>query len=374
MPTTTDGLRVLCNRPALVDALAMVSAVVPSRSPAPILLCVRIVAKDGMLTLQATDTEIGLDLHIASVEIDAEGEALLPADKFNQIARVMNDATVKIELDRHAANIVGARSKFKIFGLDPSEFPATSDISQAVLDFEIPAGQLRRMIARSVFAVAADNTRYALAGVLIERKGRGLRFVATDGLRLALAKGDCASPADGDSRVIVPAKGLNVLNRLLDDPEAIVRVLRDRNRLVFEIGDSATLVTTLVEGVYPPFEEVIPKEHDRKAVFDSGELSSAIKRAALFTSEESRVVKFSFSGKQLTLKSQSVDMGEAVIEIEATSFEGQPLDIGFRPQFITDVLRIIECQEVSLEMKAPNKPCVLRAGGDFVYVLMPVNT
>ncbi len=373
MPTATDGLHLICNRPALVEALAMASAVVPSRSPVPVHMCVKLEAVDGTLTLKATDAEIGLDLHLPSVEISSEGEALLPAEKFSQIARAMDDATVKVSLDRHAATIQGAHSTFKIYGHDPAEFPGTADTTQAAPDFQVPAGQLRRMIARTVFSVATDNSRYAISGVLIERKARRLRMVGTDGRRMALVKGDCAAPAEGDSAFIVPAKAMNVLNRLLDDPEAAVRVSRDRNRVVFEIGDSATLVTSLVEGTFPPFEDVIPKEHDREATFDSAELAAAIKRAALLTSEESRAIKFSFDGTTLTLKSHATDMGEAEIVVQATAYKGDKIEIGFMPAFLTDVLRIVESPEVTLEMKASSKPCVLRVGADFLYVVMPVN-
>lgn len=374
MPTATDGLHLICNRPALVEALAMASAVVPTRSPAPVLMCIHLEAADGQLTLRATDTEIGLDLHLSSVEIKSEGEALLPAEKFNQIVRSMDDATIRLDIENKAATLHGARSKFKIFGHEPREFPGTADTEKATPDFEVPAGHLRRMIARSVFAVAADNSRFAINGVLMERKGRRIRLVGTDGRRLALVKGECSAPADGDAAFIVPAKAMNVLNRLLDDPESSVRVSRDGNRVVFEVGDRATLVTSLVEGTFPPFEDVIPKEHDRRATFDAAELSSAIKRAALLTSEESRAIKFCFADKSLTLKSHAVDMGEAEINVEATAYEGEALDIGFSPTLLTDMLRVVECPEVTMEMKASTKPCVMRAGADFLYVVMPTNT
>ncbi|MDA0803144.1 MAG: DNA polymerase III subunit beta [Planctomycetota bacterium] len=371
MTTTTDGLHLICNRPALVEALAMVSAVVPSRSPAPVHMCVKLEASNGTLTLKATDAEIGLDLHLPSVEIKSEGEALLPAEKFSQIVRAMDDATVKLELHRHAATLQGAHSTFKIFGHDPAEFPGTADTTTAVPDFQINAGQLRRMIVRSSFAVATDNTRYAIVGVLFERKGRRLRLVATDGRRMAMVKGDCASPADGDAHFIVPAKTMGVLNRLLDDPETTVRVSRDGNRVVFEVGDSATLVTSLVDGNFPPFEEVIPKDLDRRATFDSSELAGAIKRAALLTNEESRSIKFSFESTTLTLQSHAADMGEAEIIVHASAFEGEPMVVGFMPAFLLDVLRIVESTEITLEMKSSKSPCLIKVGADFLYVLMP---
>jgi DNA polymerase-3 subunit beta len=198
-------------------------------------------------------------------------------------------------------------------------------------------------------------------------------MVATDGRRLAVARGDCSAPADGDSTCIVPAKSLSVLNRLLDDPDASVTVSRDRNRLSIQVGEAATLVSSLVEGTFPPFEDVIPKDHDKRATFDTGEFAAAIRRAALLTSEESKGVRLAFGPGMLRLSSRVPEMGEADIELPIAKYEGDPIEIGFNPVFITDVLKIADVPEVVVELKSPNKPGVVRLGQDFVYVVMPVN-
>ncbi len=371
--TTPDCMKIVCDRTSLVDGLTMASSVVMSRTTVPVLLCVKLSANEGALRLEATDQDIRLSLTLPSVQVHSEGEALLPADKLAQIVRSCDDSTLSIELEKHVACIKGEDSKFRIFGYDPKEFPSDRDHSDMATEFEVSAGALRRMIARTVFATAADNTRYAFNGVLLERKGRKLRMVATDGRRLALVRGDCSGPADGEATCIIPTKALSVLNRLLDDPEASVQVSRDKSRISFTVGESATLVSALIEGSFPPFDDVLPKDHDRRGTFDTAELAGGVKRAALLTNEESRGVRMAFGPKGLVISSRAAEMGDAEIHLPALSWEGEPVEIGFNPGFVTDVLRIADTADVTIELKAPNRPGVIKIGADFTYVIMPVN-
>jgi DNA polymerase-3 subunit beta len=133
------------------------------------------------------------------------------------------------------------------------------------------------------------------------------------------------------------------------------------------------LSSSLIEGAFPPFEDVIPKEHDRRGTFDTAELSAAVKRAALLTNEESKGVRMSFSPERLVLSSRAPEMGDAEIELSPASWEGTAIEVGFNPGYITDMLRIADVPEVTVELKAPNKPGVIKFGNDFTYVLMPVN-
>ena len=155
-----------------------------------------------------------------------------------------------------------------------------------------------------------------------------------------------------------------------------MRVSIEENQALFCLGSdgpAAVLSTNLVEGSFPPFEDVIPKDQDKRITFDVEVLRSAIKRAALLTNEESRGVRLSFTEKKLTLKSRAPEMGEAEIHVEPRDYEGDPVEIGFNPGFITDALKVIDSESVLIELKAPNKPGVLRTGNEFTYVVMPVN-
>jgi DNA polymerase-3 subunit beta len=174
----------------------------------------------------------------------------------------------------------------------------------------------------------------------------------------------------------VPTKALNALVRLMSDPEASVKIHRDGNQVFFQVGDAAsgaTLVSSVDERTFPPFEDVIPKEHDRRATCDASELGSAIRRASLLTNEESKGVRLSFAQKQLTLTSRAPEMGESEVRIDGIAYQGEPIDIAFNPSFIVDVLKVIDSEQVMIEMKAPNKPGVIKVGADFTYVVMPVS-
>ena len=374
-------MKVICDRAALVDAVNTASSIVAARTPTPILKCLRLTAADppaGGLILTATDLEVGLRLGVPQVEIIEGGDAAIPADKLAQIARACEDPTLTIETDGHTVHIRGDGSHFKVFGYDPKECPPVRDFTDATVDCEAEAGVLHSLISRTLFAAAVEHSRYAINGVLFERLGRRLRLVATDGRRLAMARGDCKA-GEGDRSCIVPSKALKLVTKLLDDPEVPVRLALEEHQILIAVGDPeapadlAVVSSNLVEGAFPPFEDVVPKEQDKRVSFDAATLGSAIRRAALLTNEESKGVRMSFADDKLTLTSRAPEMGEATVELKLEDYKGDPVDIGFNPSFIIDALNVINTDKVIVELKAPNKPGVLKTGNDFTYVLMPVN-
>lgn len=364
-------MKVICDRGALVEALGTAGSVVVARTPKPVLTCVKLTAGEGQLHLAATDLEVAIHLSIGQVEIEEEGEALIPADKLQSIVRESVDPTLTLEADADAAHVRGNDSHFKIFGYPVADFPQVKPF-EGEPDYEINAGALEDLTSKTLFATARENSRYAINGVLVERDGKKLAMVATDGRRLAMASGAITGGSGEPENVIVPTKALNLVQRLLNDPGETVRIKLADNQIHFGTG-SATLTSNLVEGNFPPYKDVIPKDHDRKATFATDALASGVRRAALLTNEESKGVKLSFDDQTLDLSSRSPEMGEAEITIPLEGFEGEPLDIGFNPQFVIDVLKVVDSDTVTLEMKAHNKPGLLRAGPDFLYVIMPIS-
>jgi DNA polymerase-3 subunit beta len=356
-------LKVNCDRAALVEALALASAVVPTRTTTPVLTCLKLTAKDGELVLRATDGQISLALTVPSVEVAAAGEALIPADKLGQIVRTCEDSTVTLEMDKTVATVKSEGSTFKIFGYDPKDYPAARD-SQPVGAFEATAETLRRLIGRTIFATAVENARFAINGVLMERKGKRIRLVGTDGKRLAVAAGSCTG---------VPSKSLNILTKMLGDPDSKVVIGKADGQAVFQVDGVGTLVTSLVEGTFPPFEDVIPKDQDKRVTFDAADLAAAIRRAALLTNEESKGVRFAFKGDTLVVSSRAPEMGEAEIRVPMSGYQGDAIEIGFQPAFIVDALKVVDGQQVMIEMRSPQKPGVIKVGQEFTYVVMPVN-
>jgi DNA polymerase III subunit beta len=372
-------MKVICNRGALLEALNVASVVVQARTPKPVLQCVKLTAADDRLTIAATDMEVTIRYSDAQVQIEQPGETLVPADKFRDIVRECVDDTLAIEVGEAQdsvggtfATIRGQDSVFKIFTQKSAEFPPIPDF-EGEADFELPGGSVKALIGQTLFAAAKEVGRYNFNGVLVTAMAKKTAFISTDGRRLAMAKGDLASdklPKEG-AKVIIPTKALSLIDKLIDDPEEMVGFQVRENRVIFHTS-SATLTTNLIEGSFPPYDDVIPKDTDKKMTAGTADFLAAIRRAALLTTEESRGVKFQFSKKGLVLTSRSPEAGEATVNF-ACKFDGADIEIGFNPAFLTEALRVVDSDEVSLEMTAPNRPGLLRGGANFLCVVMPVN-
>ncbi|RMH25146.1 MAG: DNA polymerase III subunit beta [Planctomycetota bacterium] len=383
-------MKAICERAALLEGVNLVSGVVAARSPRPQLTCLKLEATNSgngpELALSGTDADLALTVRLGRVEVAEPGASLIPADKLRQIVSAEdNEPTLTIEADGEIAHIKGEDAHFQLHGFSADEFPAipsfksVAESSDTKASFTTSAGTLSGLITRTLFAAARENSRYAINGVLLVRDGKKLEMVATDGRRLA--KCTTTIDAKGDpARCIVPSKALSMLLRLAHEPEEPVHIAVTENRAVFAFGDDAsdaraTLSTSLVEGTFPPYEDVIPKDQDIRVTFDRDILASAVRRAALLTNEESRGVRLAFKGeaKALELSSRAPEMGEARIAVDLADYDGKDIEIGFNPTFLTDALKVISEPEVIIELKAPNKPGLVKSGSDFLYVVMPVN-
>lgn len=387
-------MKVICERAALLEAVNQVSGVVASRSPRPQLTCIKLSATKGAegaeLVLSGTDAEIALTVRIGRVDVVEEGTSLVLADKLRQIVSAEdNENTLTIETNADMTHIKGEDAHFSLHGFDPNDFPVIADYktlaegsaaaAPAKTMYSTDAGILDSLIARTLFAAARENSRYAINGVLMVRDGKKLEMVATDGRRLAKSAVMIATSGDA-AQCIIPSKALSMLQKLTADENEPVHIAITENQAVFAFGDEPTdsravLTTNLVEGTFPPYEDVIPRDLDIKVTFNRDTLASAVKRAALLTNEESRGVRMAFTGgdKSLMLSSRAPEMGEATINVDLADYDGADIEIGFNPAFITDALKVIDDPQIMIELKAPNKPGLFKAGGDFLYVVMPVN-
>lgn len=366
-------MKVICNRGALLEALTVAGNVVAARTPKPILQCVKLSAADNALTLSATDLEVAIRYTDNQVQIEQTGEVLVPADKFRDIVRESVDDTLAIEITGDTANIRGQDSHFKIFTQKAADFPNVPGF-EGEADFQIIGGALKQLIAQTLFAAAKESSRYAFNGVLLNAKNKKVHMVATDGRRLAQANGDLLNSTKIDKdgvKAIIPAKALQLIDKLIDDPEEAVGFQITETQVIVHTSN-ATLTSSLVEGQFPPYEDVIPKDCDKKMIASTADFLSAIRRASLLTTEESKGVRLHFSKKGLILTSRSPESGEATITFPC-KFEGADVEIGFNPQFLVDALRIVDNDEISLELTAANRPGLLKGGPNFQYVIMPVN-
>lgn len=365
-------MKVICNRGALLEALVVAGNVVAPRTTKPILQNIKLTAADQKLIVSATDMEVAIRYADAQVQVEQEGEALVPADKLRDIVRESVDDTLSIELTGDTARIRGQDSDYKIYTQRPGDFPPIPEFGEE-LSVELPAGLLKQLIGQTLFAAAKESSRYAFNGVLMNVKQKKVSLVSTDGRRLAQARGELSTdrlPKDG-GRAIIPAKALNLIDKLLDDPEETVGFAIKENQVIFH-SSNATLSSNLVEGQFPPFEDVIPKDADKKMTASTADFLSAVRRAALLTTEESKGVRMQFSKNGLVLTSRSPDSGEATVNFPC-KYDGADVEIGFNPQFLTDALRVVDTDEITFELTSPNRPGLLKGGPNFQYIIMPVN-
>ncbi|MBN2209914.1 MAG: DNA polymerase III subunit beta [Sedimentisphaerales bacterium] len=363
-------MKVKCNRIALHEALQLAASIVPSRTPKAILQCAKLQTIDNQLVVTATDNEITINYHVRQVESVQEGASVVPADRLTSILRESNDDVVHLEVENAICQVIGKDSRFRIYGHDPDDYPVTDmDIKDG--GFKVKAGELRRIIGQVVFAAARESTRYAINGIFWEPQGKKLRLVATDGRRLAHVEGDLVSGAKEDAKsAIVPVKTMQLIERMLHDAEETVEIVLGENQLK-AVTAQAEMTSNLVQGRFPKYSDVIPTGSDRKITVNAAALQSAVKRAALLINEQSRGVKMTFADETLTLSSSTPEAGDAEIRMPV-EYKGEEFSIGFNPNYILEMLRVVEEEETVWEFTESSKPGLIRVGRHFLYVIMPV--
>ena len=276
-----------------------------------------------------------------------------------------------METSQNLLNIRGEGSDFRIVTQAVEEFPPVPSM-EGEADVRIECADLRRLVEWTVFAAARESSRYAINGVLWEVTGDELTMAATDGRRLAVGRAKITrAGGKGTLQAIVPVKALTLVTRLPGDDEGGAQLKFSSNQLLVKTG-RATISSSLVEGHFPKYQDVVPTDCDREVTLNTMEFLGALKRAALLTNEESKGVRLSFAEGTLTLSSRAPEQGEATISLPI-QYSGEALDIGFNPVFLTDVLRVAQTEEITFAFKEANRPGVLRAGKAFVHVVMPVN-
>ena len=359
------------DRQEMGDALRTVASVANPRSPKDVLKCVHVDAKSDVVLLSAADQELGVRYAVSQVEVDEIGTVLVSADTFTRIVAESTEDVLDTELVDEILHVRGSGSHFQIVTRPAADFPPVP-IMEGDPSLTIGMNELSRMIEWTVFSAARESTRYAINGILWEVDGDSLTLAATDGRRLSLARGKIdTGKAEVSPQAIVPGKALSLLARLPADAETRVGITVTSNQFMADMG-RAQISSTLVEGHFPKYQDVIPTDCDRSVALNTGEFLHATKQAALLTNEESKGVRLALSDGELTLSSRAPEQGEATISLPV-KYSGEPLEIGFNPVFLTDVLRVAHEDEVTLDLAKPNRPGVIRIGDDFIYVVMPVN-
>jgi DNA polymerase-3 subunit beta len=366
-------MKVNFNRGALSEVLGLLTSVVPSRTPKPILRCVQITAGEKDVRICATDLEVGIKCIVSEVQIEQPGELVVPADRLAAIVRESADEVLSLEAVEGTCEIRGSDSHFTIYGQEPGQYPIVPDFEGGG-GVEIALDRLQEGIEQCLFATAKESTRYAINGVLWEIKGKKLSLVATDGRRLARSRVNLASVPDkqvATAKIIVPAKTMALLGRIAgSDKDTVAVGLVDNQMLISCVN--VVISSNLVEGNFPKYEDIIPTDYDKKLTLSTEVVLSAVRRSALLTSEESRGIKLSIGKDSLVFSGRAPEAGDAEISM-SVDYKAEPIEIGFSPQFLVDVLRVIKAPEFELELGQPDRPGLIKSGKDFLYVLMPIN-
>jgi len=366
-------MKVKFNRAALAESLSLVTTVIPSRSAKPILKCLKLQALEEGVFICATDFETGITCSVSQAQIEEPGDVVLPADKVAAIIRESIDEVISLETDDSACVIKGGDSNFTIYGHDPAQYPEVPGFG-GQSQFEADLVTLQEAVEHTLFATAKENTRYALSGILWEPAGKKLTMVGTDGRRLAKIKLplNCEAEANlASQKIIVPAKAMALLDRVAAAPGDTAAVRLENNKIIMVCG-AVVISSNLVEGNFPKYEDIIPTGYKNKLQLNTAATQSAVRRAALLTNEDSKGIKLSISADSLVFSSRAPEMGDAEIAM-TVDYNGEPVEIGFNPQFLVDVLRVIKEEEFELQLGQSDRPGLIKSGQNFIYIVMPVS-
>jgi DNA polymerase III subunit beta len=367
-------MKITSNREKLLHAFQTVAAIAPSRSPKPVLHNVKLDVTTSGATLMATDLEVGIRYDVAGIEVDAPGAVLLPVDRFGSILRESTDDTFRIESDSAGTTVRGERSQFKLPVEDPNEFPAISEFGESAC-YELSGRLLRELIRRTVFATDNESSRYALGGVKLEWQDNLLTAIGTDGRRLAKMEGPAravGNPAPIGDVTVVPTRAMNLLERALAEDGSEVQIAIRQNDVLVK-SPRVTIYSRLLEGRFPRWRDVFPKrEKSLKLDLAVGPLYSAVRQAAIVTSEESRGVDFTFEGGTLVLAGQTAEVGQSRVELPI-AYDGPALSITLDPRFMLDFLKVLEPEKTfTLDLQDSDAAAVCLTDDGYGYVIMPL--
>jgi len=364
-------MKIQCDRRKLSEVFQILSGLIPPRSVKPVLQHVKLLAGTDGVELWATDLEIAIRYRLQDVTVKEQGIAVVPAAKMSAILREGTDETVSIDTDKQVCNIRFPSSFFKLLGWETEEFPEIPTFREEG-PLEIAAAGLRDMIRKSSFATAREKTRYALNGVLLRVRDDVAEMVGTDGRRLARRVLSLGGKKPAERKALLPTKGLAQVERLLDDDEEILQLDFEENMVIIR-SRRADLSIRQVEGAFPDFEDVIPKDKTTRVTSKAGEFCSALRRSAIMTSEETRAVRIRFAEDQAVFVARAADVGESQVELPV-GLEGEEQEISFNPEFLIEGLRVLaDDTEFHLDLTDKSSPGKLTCGEEYTYVIMPIN-
>ncbi|MFF7707271.1 DNA polymerase III subunit beta [Pseudomonas sp. NPDC007930] len=359
-------------REALLKPLQLVAGVVERRQTLPVLSNVLLIVEGQQLSLTGTDLEVELVGRVQLEDAAEPGEITVPARKLMDICKSLPaDALIDVKLDEQKLVVKAGRSRFTLSTLPANDFPAVEQ-GPGSLTCTLEQSRLRRLIDRTGFAMAQQDVRYYLNGMLLEVDANVIRAVATDGHRLAMCSMDAQIGQADRHQVIVPRKGILELARLLTEPDGQVSIVLGQHHIRATTGEF-TFTSKLVDGKFPDYQRVLPKGGDKLVVGDRQALREAFSRTAILSNEKYRGIRLLLAAGQLKIQANNPEQEEAEEEI-SVDYNGAGLEIGFNVSYLLDVLGVMGTEQVRLVLSDSNSSALLQEAGndDSAYVVMPM--
>ena len=375
-------VKITCKQQDLSRGLSEVSHADSSRSTLPILANILLSTDGGRLRLYATNLEIGINCWI-DADVHEEGTTTVPAKLITDLVNSLPQAQVDISVpeDSHTMNVKSLRSSANIKGMDPSEFPLSPNTEGSDPAIVMDAAQLKEMIAEVAFAAADDDSRPVLTGVLVQVSTGKVTFAAADAFRLAVRASALTDDAVLRNDILIPARTLTELSRILPSEGSVDMIVTpNRSQVLFHSKD-IDLLSRLIEGTFPNFRQIIPKDHTTRAVVETKEFAAAVKSVAPFARDSSNIARIKINGGggaepgALTIEATAEDVGNNVSIINA-AVDGPEQQIIFNVKYLSEVLGVLDTPEVAIEVTSAARPGVIRpiSSADYTYVIMPMST
>ena len=363
------------SKSALLNELTTTQGVVERKTTIPILSNLLVEAREGRVTITATDLELSVRTS-CEAKVKKEGAGTIPAKKLLELVRLLPEGEIKFKLlDNHWVEIVSEKKKYKLVGMAKENFPALPAMPHVLV--KIPAALLEGLISKTKFAISMEESRYTLNGGLLILKPDTLAMVATDGHRLALAETDHKlTGLNGEVKVLIPKKAMDEVEKLssLAGAEAQMDFAKDESHLFFQV-DHRLLISRILTGQFPNYEAVLPRDNNKSVVLERAELSDAVRRVSQLADQRSHAVKMAVSKEGIEISASSPEYGEAK-EIIEKDYKGDPISIGFNSSYVLDFLAAAAEGPISIELKDEQSAGQMRPLADesyrYRYIIMPM--
>ncbi|HKJ89086.1 MAG TPA: DNA polymerase III subunit beta [Gammaproteobacteria bacterium] len=363
-------MRFRCSKEDLLAGLNPAASVVESRQTLPILGHLHLQAEEGQVELTGTDLEVELQAACAA-EVEEPGTATVPARKLLDIVRSLPEGTELTAIQEDGGvTIQAGRGRYRLAGLNPEDFPRL-ELESYQQEVALAQGALKVLLEGTSFAMARDDVRYYLNGILLEWSGSNLRAVATDGHRLALMDREVEAAAE-EMRVILPRKGVQELERLLGDTDDVVSLGFTANHVRFQLP-GVRFTSKLIEGRFPDYRRVIPEADGSQVLGSRAEVQQALRRIAILSNRKTHGIRFSCREGILELSAENPDQEQGAEEVPVT-YEGEAVEIGFNVEYLQQAMSALPTDEVVIHVWDPQSSCLIMTPADpsIKYVIMPM--